>query len=373
MPQDKKGRPTEPNDALQMALQRSFAAGWRGWNWLYGRWVRLKPWRCESGDKTYCNITKNSFRFCFNFATFPNNQWRSARCESLFFNWKGYSYSFERHWSFPALSLRQARFHRYLHICLSKPSSVLMYRHPDALRLNVAKFGLLRWFWWAAVKKSQRFVLQQSKERWEIVQPKQLKQLCHDLTWFHSHENFNGNCGFSDFSGIQEGTYNGWLLTVTLPRQSTTIWTRNGSGSFWMFLTMRNPSENIPPNMMLLDHQGYLEDPKVNFQGPLWNHQRTSQQPPAKEGFPWDFGRCSASEGSFFPDKVSGVTTATICERYGETGNNMDRRKVWQIFDEEALWFQLFQPYFPLINDQSTWQLLLQYTVYLQYILYIMI
>ena len=100
------------------------------------------------------------------------------------------------------------------------------------------------------------------------MQPKQLKQLCHDLTWFHSHEYFNGNCGFSDFSGIQEGTYNGWLLTVTLPRQSTTIWTRNGSGSFWMFLTMRNPSKNIPPNMMLLDHQGYLEDPKVNFKAP---------------------------------------------------------------------------------------------------------
>lgn len=30
-----------------------------------------------------------------------------------------------------------------------------------------------------------------------------------------------------------------------------------------MFLTMRNPSKNTLPNMMLLDHQGYLEDPKL--------------------------------------------------------------------------------------------------------------
>lgn len=79
-PQDKKGRPTEPNDALQMALQRSFAAGWRGWNML--KMVEF-GWSHRgfegNGDKSYCNITKNSFRFFVStFQKFPNNQWRSA-------------------------------------------------------------------------------------------------------------------------------------------------------------------------------------------------------------------------------------------------------------------------------------------------------
>ena len=123
-------------------------------------------------------------------------------------------------------------------------------------------------------------VLQQSRERWgigatkaEVVEPREATH-----------------------------TYNGWLWTVTWARQSSTIWTRNSSGGFWMFLTMRNPSKNTLPNMMLLDHQGYLEDPKVNFQGVSGIHGIS------------DAAR--ASECRLLPDKVSGVTTATTCQRY---------------------------------------------------------
>ena len=129
-------------------------------------------------------------------------------------------------------------------------------------------------------------VLQQSRERWGICATKAAETL---VTLVEPREATH--------------TYNGWLLTVTWARQSSTIWrTRNSSGGFWMFWTMRNPSKNTLPNTMLLDHQGYLEDPKVNFQGVSGIHGIS------------DAAR--ASECRLLPDKVSGVTTATTCHRY---------------------------------------------------------
>ena len=203
-----------------------------------------------------------------------------------------------KEWCVEALAQEERILSKKNHLA----SCLLMYRYPDTLRFNVAKFGLLRWFWWAAEKVPGTQVLQQSRERWgicatkaEVVEPREATH-----------------------------TYNGWLLTVTWARQSSTMWTRNSSGGFWMFLTMRNPSKNTLPNMMLLDHQGYLEDPKVNFQGVSGIHGIS------------DAAR--ASECRLLPDKVSGVTTATTCQRYLGNLEITWKEARYNRFLYEALW-----------------------------------
>lgn len=92
-----------------MALQRSFAAGWRGWNWAE-KWAeyRLKPWRFwrEWGQKLlqhHEEFLSSLFQLHRNFQTISEDL-RLLCKESLFFNLRGASYSFERHWSFLALS-----------------------------------------------------------------------------------------------------------------------------------------------------------------------------------------------------------------------------------------------------------------------------